>query len=119
MLNQILLDEHEFWKILTQVPKAKTLSYRLYYDSVGNPITYTMDELPGSYVEIDQKAFAESNPHVRVLNGKICDLLKTSISKKLVPALSGTACHPSDVTIVTDDQQIRQCWKLASQEVTR
>lgn len=118
MSNQIPLTEQEFWEILSRAPQATALFYRLYYDNDGNPVTYTMEDLPGTYIDIDCQTFAQANPHVKVIDGKIVNLLKTTVAKKLIPSLTGTTCHPTDISVIVDDQQFHQPWKLTAQEIT-
>lgn len=93
------MTEKEFWEILHDVPKAKPVFFRLYYDESGAPITYTMDDLPGNYIEIDAATFALGPLNVRVRNGKLVEIV-TMRSQKLVPGTTGTRCHPRDISII-------------------
>jgi hypothetical protein len=94
-----MMTEQEFWDILHNVPTAKPVSYRLYYDDSGAPVTYTMDELPGNYIEVDAETFAIRPYSVRVRDGQLVEVI-TVQSKKLVPGSNGTQCHSSDVAVI-------------------
>lgn len=99
----------EFWKTYTW-PEIKPIFFRLYYDDDGYPLCYSMEDLPGNYIEITAEQYAESNHRVRVQNGQIVKQQQTRTSK-LAPSQTGTACCPEDVTIVTDTEP-NQKWKL-------
>lgn len=81
------------------MPGPKPIFWRLYYDGQGNPITYTMEDLPGNYIEVDPKTFFQGSRNVRVIQGKLV-WLTLRHSEKLRPSDSGTPCHPQDVAIV-------------------
>lgn len=81
------------------LPESKPVFYRLYYDAQGAPVVYTMEDLPGDYIEIDRETYVQGPLNVRVIQGRLVYLtLRTS--EKLVPGNTGTPCHPSDVCIV-------------------
>lgn len=82
-------------------PEAQPVVYRLYHDDQGLPLFYSMDLVPGTYIEITQQQYAASSMWVRVVDGVLVDR-PWQITSKLVPSTCGTACHPHDVTIVAD-----------------
>jgi len=84
--------------------------YRLYYNDQGIPIAYSMEDMPGKYIDITPEQFAASNPHVRVKNGQILKPVAYAVSK-LTPAADGTPCAVDNVTIVATVQP-NQKWKL-------
>ena len=93
------MTEKEFWDILHNAPEIKPIFFRLYYDELGNPITYTMEDLPGNYIEIDAATFALGPLNVQVRNGKLIEIV-TMRSQKLVPGAMGVKCHPRDVAVI-------------------
>ena len=89
----------EFFGALEHMPMPDPVTYRLYHDDQGCPLFYSMEDLPGTYIEIDQETFAKNSTCVRVRNGKLVEVTwKTT--QKIVPSNSGTMCHEQDVAIV-------------------
>ena len=99
----------EFWKILHSVSEPAPVSYRLYYDTAtGMPLFYSMEDCPGTYIEIDQATFGRSPTNVRVKNGQLIEITH-NIAQKLTPG-SGTCCHPKNVAVVVDESQPHVKW---------
>ena len=94
-----MMTEQEFWAVLAAVPESQPVSYRLYYDDQGRPVHYTMEDLPGNYVEIDRETYVIADSWVRVVDGKIKRLTRYT-TQKLIPGDDGTPCHPCNVAIV-------------------
>lgn len=106
--TRIFLD---FWKIYTW-PEPTPVFYRLYHTDTGNPVVYSTEDLPGKYIEVTAAQYQEHSYRVRVVNGELIQLPPNLITtKKLVPAETGTTCHLSDVTIITNAEP-NQKWKL-------
>ena len=103
------MTDDEFWQILADVPPASSVYYRLYYDQHGVPLFYSMEDLPGTYIEIDQETYTRNPSNVRVHNGKLYELTQ-NITTKLTHSDTGTPCHPEDVSIVVSDTQQHQRW---------
>ena len=108
------MTEQEFWDILFDVPEVRPIFYRAYYNSEGWVECYSMEDLPGNYIEIDQPTYVTS-PYARVINGKLTVVKPASVVTKLIPSATGTACDPSDVCIVTNSEHNIK-WSLKTSE---
>jgi hypothetical protein len=93
------MNEQEFWKILMDVPPPQPVFFRLYYNQDGSPLHYTMEDLPGNWVEIDRETYVAADPWVKVVDGKIKKLNRLSV-QKLVLSNQGTSCHPNNVAVI-------------------
>jgi hypothetical protein len=93
--------EQEFWDILFDAPEPEPVFFRLYYDLTGAPLFYSMEDVPGTYIEIDADTYARSSMRVRVRDGKIVEI-SCCPTYKLTPGNTGTKCNAHDVTVVTD-----------------
>jgi len=111
------MTHEEFWSILHDMPKSKPIFYRLYYNDDGTPICYTMEDLPGKYIEIDQATYAKSLPNVRVINEKIVEIVPKITIKKLKPSEQGTCCDPHDVCIVVNQTKPHTKWSVKTNEI--
>lgn len=100
----------QFWKSFDW-PQPKAISYRLYYDDQGFPLSYTMEDLPGKYIEITAQQFQESSPHVRVKDQQLIKLTHSAI-RKLTPAIDGTCCHPDNVAVIVPESESNTKWKI-------
>ena len=89
--------------MLRAMPDPEPVSWRLYYDEIGRPITYSMEALPGNYIEIDAETYSRAPVNVRVVDGKL-RYIRHTWSQKLVPSDAGTACDPCDVAIVVAEE---------------
>jgi len=100
-----------FWAALALPPPPPPVAfYRLYYDKHGYLLFYSMENLPGNYIEIDQATFAAGSPRIRVVNGQL-QHIKTNIVTKLVHSDQGQACDPRDIAVITSNEN-KQYWKL-------
>jgi hypothetical protein len=106
----------EFWSILHAVPATVAPIYRLYYNDDGEPLFYSMEDLPGNYIDIDQPTFARSSSRVRVKNGQLVSTAVHKTSKKLVPSEHGVACDGRDVCVVVDPEQTHTKWTIKTYE---
>ena len=92
--------EENFWKAWAEpIPEPAPIFFRLYYDEIGRPLSYSMEDLPGNYIDIDAETFALAPYNVRVVDGKL-RYITVRTSNKLVPSPTGTQCHPQSVAVV-------------------
>ena len=107
------LTEQEFWSILQAMPEPKPVFYRLYYNDDGSPIIYSMEDLPGNYIEVDQSTYALAPFNVMVINNKLVYVKPKITVKKLYPLEStGTTCDTGDVCVVVRPDQPHTKWGL-------
>jgi len=100
-----------------QWPDPKPVFYRLYYNDDGTPKCYTMEDLPGKYVEVDREMYLAHLWNVRVVDNRLQIIPPTISVKKLVSDTNtGTSCHPQDVCVVMTPDQPHIKWKLISNE---
>lgn len=109
------MTEEEFWAILYDVPTPKPIFYRLYYNDDDTPRIYSMEDLPGKYIDVDPKTFAVAPYNVKVVNGKLVEIVPKSYSRKLIPG-DGTPCHIGDVSIVVSSQEPHTSWGIKEYE---
>lgn len=91
----------EFWSILNQAPEPQPVFWRLYYNDRGDPVCYSMEHLPGNYIEVDAETFALAPFNVRVVNNTL-KYITVSTANKLVHSDSGTLCHPQNIAVVVE-----------------
>ena len=91
----------EFWSILHSMPEPLPVFWRLYYNDQGQPVCYSMEDLPGNYIDIDAETFGLAPANVRVVDNKL-KYITTRTSDKLVPSTSGTLCHPQNVAVIVE-----------------
>lgn len=89
----------EFWNILHSMPEPKPVFWRLYYNKQGQPVCYSMEDLPGNYIDIDAETFGLAPHNVRVVDGQL-KYITTRTSEKIVPSTTGTLCHQQNVAVV-------------------
>lgn len=111
------MNEQEFWSILHSMPEPQPVTYRLYYDSDGDPIIYSMEELPDNYIEVDQQTYVLAPFNVKVVDGKLVHIKPVVTIKKLQPSNHGTPCDPNDVCIVVREDQPHTNWTIVNNEI--
>jgi len=98
----------EFWNNYKWTD-TKTVYYRLYYSDSGEPLFYSHEDLPGKYIEVTPEQFALQDTAVKIVDGRLVRQ-RTVRTTKIVPAISGTLCHLTDVSVIVADQP-GQYWK--------
>lgn len=98
--------------VLFQAPVITKPEFRLYYDIKGNVLFYTTEKLPGNYIVVDAKTYAEARHDLKIFNNEIIRDKQTSIVEKLVKTTDvGVATYKHDVSIiVVDDFTDKQYW---------
>lgn len=108
-----------FWKIWNSFewPDIKPIFYRCYYHEDGTADFYTMEDLPGRWIEIDQETYtAGLKPNSRVINGQLQIPRPKKIIKKLKPnQANGVCCDPKDVCVVVGDNGVK--WNECDNEI--
>jgi hypothetical protein len=107
----------EFWSILHSIPDSDPVFFRLYYNNDGSPNCYSMEDLPGNYIDVDAETFATRLQNVRVVNQQLVHIRPKTLVKKLVPSDTGTACDPQDVCVIVADKQPHTKWKIVNNEI--
>ena len=107
--------EQEFWAVIAAMPEPKPVFFRLYHDDQGHVLFYSMEDVPGTYIDIDQETFAKSLTNVRVRDGRLIEIAWTT-SAKLIPGNTGTACHPDNIAVVVSEQQPNTKWSKRTYE---
>ena len=106
-----------FWLALTEpVLEPAPIFFRLYYNERGEPVSYSMDDRPGNYIEIDAETYQRSSSNVRVVNGKIVPVVYKRPTSKLTPDPVGTPCSIENVSVVVAEDQPHIKWSLKSNE---
>ena len=98
-------------------PDPVPVTYRLYHDEKGQPLIYTMEALPGSYIEVDQATYVRASHHVRVIDGRLKILPKAQPVFKLKPDQHrGSPCDLRDVCVIVRDEQPHQRWSTRNND---
>jgi hypothetical protein len=103
-----------FWAAiaaLKPLPPPVPVFYRLYHDDQGRPLLYTMEDLPGNYIDVDRETYVISPTQVRVVDGKLVRIHRKQFNK-LRPGTDGTPCAPNNVSVVVDSTQLHTNWSL-------
>jgi hypothetical protein len=91
-----------FWQVWNSFvwPEPTPITYRCYYLDNGDVDFYTMEDLPGNYIEVDQQSYVLAIKPARVVEGRLIIIKPKKTVQKLLPADHGTLCHRDDVSIV-------------------
>jgi len=110
------MDEFDIDDYFRNLPPVKQPRYRIYYDELGRPTSYSVDDLPGNYIDVDAAVYTSGETNIRIIDGKIQKIKSTVLIAKLVPGNSGTCCHPDNVCLVVDDTESHTKWNLKTYE---
>jgi hypothetical protein len=112
------MTEEEFWSILRDVAEPDPIFYRLYHNDDGSPIIYSMEVLPGNYIEVDPSTYALAPFNVRVIDGKLTYINPVITVKKLQPNdRNGTTCDPRDICVIVSTDQTHTKWTMVNNEL--
>lgn len=89
----------EALELLPELPQAPA-EHRAYFDHKGTLLFYSMEDLPGNYVVVDQDTWACGATNIRLRDGQLIWITAPD-SSKLVPAMHGVSCDARDVTVIT------------------
>ena len=100
----------EFFSIVQNMPPVQQPSCRLYHDDDGRVMFYSMEDRPGTWIEVDAATYAQARHDVRVISGKIVEIPKIKKINKLRPGDHGTCCDPRDICLITTADQPHVRW---------
>ncbi len=95
--------------------EPKPIFFRLYHNEQGVPLFYSMEDVPGTYIEIDAETFQRNASNIRIRNGKIVEMTWQTTAR-LEPSETGTTCHPNNVAVVVTSDEPHQCWSKKTYE---
>ena len=99
-------------------PEPVAVSYRLYYNNNGTPKCYSMEDMPGKYIEVDRETYVSSPWNVQVVDDKLHFTKPAVIIQQLRPDITqGTPCHKLDVCVVVGTDQSHTKWNTVTNEI--
>jgi len=114
MMNETTANFWQAWADPVELPKP--IFYRLYYDQQGHLLCYSMEDLPGTYIEIDSATYAQGLLNVQVINNQIHVIKKGVGISQLRPCEQGTSCDPRDVCVIIDKHLPHINWNTVTHE---
>jgi hypothetical protein len=109
-----------FWTALSefQWPEPAPVTYRLYHDDRGHPLFYSMEQLPGTYIEVDQATYVRASYQVRIQDGRMMVLEpRIQVSKLARHSEHGVPCDHRDVCVVVAPDRPHQKWKKITNDI--
>jgi hypothetical protein len=110
------MDQFDPCDIFNNLAQVQQPRYRIYYDESGRPISYSVDDLPGNYIEVDASTYMLSDINIRIVNGAIVKITPTVSIAKYRPASTGVCCRPDNVCIVVDHSEPHIKWNWKTHE---
>lgn len=108
-MNETTENFLNFWENF-KWPESKPVFYRAYYRD-DTTVFFSMEDLPGNYIEIDLETYQQGDTSVRVIDGKLVKVTPLTYITKLQPTSdSGYPCHPQDVSIIVNESSPHQKW---------
>jgi len=102
-------------KLFQAIPEPPKPFFRLYHNDQGHPLFYSMEDLPGTYIELTLEEYHRGASNVRVRNGRLVEITWTSTAK-LVLGNSGSPCHPDNVAVIVAKDQPHTKWSKRTYE---
>ena len=95
---------NNFWQVWNSFkwPDPASVTYRCYYLDDGTVDFYTMEDIPGNYIEVDQKTYVLAPKPAQVIDGQLKIVQPKTTTQKLLPSKHGTLCHKQDVCVVVE-----------------
>ena len=112
MSDQITTDN--FFQIWAEWDRSEPpeVFYRLYYGEQGEPLIYSMEDLPGNYIEVDHATYSLNSYDVKVKDGRLIRIDRSKNVSKLRPDIdSGTNCDVRDICVIVDPGTKHTKWK--------
>jgi hypothetical protein len=106
----------EFFAVLRDMPVPVPQKCRLYHDDQGKVLFYTMEDLPGNWIEVDAVTYAQAKHDVRVVNGNIVQMPRQQLIHKLRPSDRGICCDPRDICLIVHEDQPHIRWSIETCE---
>jgi hypothetical protein len=105
----------ELVSILQNMPGPAPVFYRLYHDSHGGPLFYSMEDVPGTYIDIDLETYLKNSMRVKVVDGKLIEF-DWRVTNKLIPGSDGTVCDIRNVAVVVSVDTLNTKWSKKTYE---
>ena len=109
-----------FWRVWNsfQWPEPKPVFYRCYYLEDGTPDFYTMEDLPGSWIEVTKEVYLLSPRNARVVDGQLQIFeVKKTVTKLKPNQTQGIDCDPRDICLVIEKGIKSLKWEKCQNEI--
>ena len=117
MTNETTKNFWEIWNTF-EWPEPRPVFFRLYYNEDGSPRIYSMEDLPGEFIEVNAEAYAIASFNVRVVDQKLIHIRPRISVQKLQPhSDAGVTCDPRDVCVIVSEQHPHTKWSTVNNEI--